>query len=87
MTDPIKWPAVTTGTLTPAYGRDYDTPEQVQEAFLAGKDFLWNHPLGSTYCSVRDFQPGDTAKIRYNHKEAVTFCQVPEETRATDVAY
>jgi hypothetical protein len=81
MTDPIKWPAVTTGTLTPAYGRDYDTPEQAAQDFLAGKDFQWNHPLGKTYCSIRDFQPGQKAKIRYHHLEDVIFCQVPDETR------
>ena len=76
----IKWPAVTEGTLTPAYGRDYANESQAHQNFLAGKDFMWNHPLGSTYCSVRDYQPGDTAKIRYNRKEDVTFVQVPHET-------
>jgi len=41
-----KWPAVTEGTLTPAYGRDYDNESQARQNFLAGKDFLWNHPTG-----------------------------------------
>jgi len=75
------WPEITTGTLTPAYGRDYKTPAQVQKAFLAGKDFQWNHPWGRTYCSIRDYQPGDTAKIRYNRKEDITFVQVPDAKR------
>ncbi len=78
MTSLNGWPAITEGTLTPAYSRNYASSEQAIADFLAGKDFRWNHPMGDTYCSIRDFQPGQQAKIRYHYLEEVIFVQVPK---------
>lgn len=39
-------------TLVPAYGRYYETPDEMREDWESGKDFcLW--PSGP-YCSIRD---------------------------------
>lgn len=76
-----KWPPITEGTLTPAYGRQYSSAIAVEEDFLLGKDFHWNHPLGDTYCSIRDYPPGSQAKIRYNAKRDVMFVKVTEENQ------
>jgi hypothetical protein len=73
------WPPITEGTLTPAYGKNYKTDLEAQAAFLSGTDFKWNHPTGGTYCSIRDFHPGDQAKIRYNNNKSVTHVTVPNE--------
>lgn len=56
------------GTLTPAYGRDYESGEKTLAAWNAGKDFRINCPQGSTYCSVRDYAEypaGQTLQIRW----------------------
>jgi hypothetical protein len=59
-------------TLTPAYGRDYTRADAAREAFLAGKDFIFNE-VGSRWdgkpCSIRDFKADETPSvtIRYNH--------------------
>ncbi len=71
------WPPITEGTLTAAYSKNYKTARQAKMAFLDGADFMWNHPTGSTYYSVRDFQPGDVAKIRFANNRNVTFIVVP----------
>lgn len=53
-------------SLTPAYGRVYNTATEARNAFLGGSGFILHTPLGSTYCSIRDFVPGSsTANIRY----------------------
>ena len=58
-------------TLTPAYGRDYRSAAAAREAFLSGKDFIFNE-VGSRWdrkpCSIRDFKAGETPSvtIRYN---------------------
>lgn len=74
MSEPIGEPVV----LTPAYGRDYKSREAAKEAFLQGKDFIYNSP-GSRWdgkpCSIRDF-PADKypqVKIRYNGLRSVVF--------------
>lgn len=71
------WPPITEGTLTACYGRNYSTDMEAQAAFLQGMDFYWNHPSGGTYCSIRDFKPGERAKIRYNRNREVIFVTVP----------
>jgi len=45
--------------LTPAYGRDYSSREEVILDLNAGKDFRANGPGGSGYCSIRDLADGD----------------------------
>ena len=65
------------GVLTPAYGRDYKSKAEVERDFLDGKDFVFNHFLGQTYCSIRDCQTGMRIKFRYNKERKVTFITVP----------
>ena len=59
-------------TLTPAYGRDYTSKTYVEKDLRNGKDFLW-HPLsvGTTYCSILDFQKGDTLNVRYKRQQKI----------------
>jgi hypothetical protein len=53
------------GTLTPAYGRDYDSADKALADLNAGKDFVINNPEMSTYCSIRDMADGSTLQLRY----------------------
>ena len=56
-------------TLTPAYGKDYKSSKAVVEGFEEGKDFIIQ-PEGQ-YCSIRDFNVGDTIHLRYNKMERI----------------
>jgi hypothetical protein len=70
-----------TPTLTPAYGRDYTSQEQVVESFLAGKDFVYHDmssPYDGKYCSVRDFSPGQKFKFRYKKLTKSFYYTLPE---------
>lgn len=65
--------------LTPAYGRDYKTPEAMQEDFDNGKDFIlhWmQSPWDGKYCSKRDFSIGSKVKGRFNRHQDITFLVV-----------
>ena len=55
-------------TLTPAYGKDYNNKASAKEGLRSGQDFVWQHPLGTTYCSVRDFREGDGLNVRYKQQ-------------------
>lgn len=48
----------------PAYGRDYNTKQEVYAAWNAGKDFQLQ-PSGR-YISRRELPPGDYLEIRYS---------------------
>jgi hypothetical protein len=54
-------PPITELVLKAAYGRTYLTKSTVEKDFREGKDF-WT-PFG--YASIRDFQPGQEAMLRY----------------------
>lgn len=56
------------GSLTPAYGRDYNTRDAALADWNAGKDFkLHNHEYGGVYCSKRDFpEVGTKFQLRWN---------------------
>jgi hypothetical protein len=72
--------SVTIPTLTPAYARDYRSKTAVVEAFLAGKDFVYNDvtsPYDGKYCSIRDFKPGQQLHIRYYKLTRSTYFTVP----------
>lgn len=65
-------------TLVPAYGRDYKSREEVERAFEAGKDFYLAsifHGLRS-YVSKRDFEAGDSVKLRYRQLTSVCVYKV-----------
>lgn len=65
--------------LTPAYGRDYRTKEEVEEAYKSGVDMVRNLPVGQQYCSCRDF-PNETVQIRFYQNRNLTTCMhTPKE--------
>lgn len=64
-------------TLTPAYGRDYTTPDAAAADWAAGKDFIIHGPphlVGqATYCSSHDTAQLKalgitTVRLRFNAK-------------------
>lgn len=63
-------------TLTPAYGRDYNSKDAVIADWNDGKDFVIasaNHPYCGSYCSIRDFPNHSGIKLRYSKlRKAVT---------------
>ena len=61
------------GTLTPAYGRDYKSKKACLEDFRAGKDFYYNSPYQSAYCSIRYFKEGSVVKFRYDNRRKACF--------------
>jgi hypothetical protein len=67
---------LTEGTVSPAYGRDYNNKADAEIAFREGKDFKYHSPFGSGYCSIRDFEPGAMVKIRYKKMQQVHLMQV-----------
>jgi hypothetical protein len=61
-------------TLVAAYGRKYNTLDQVKKDWEAGRDFqiaTAAHPNYGAYTSIRDLHsfPGVHCKIRYNNNE------------------
>jgi hypothetical protein len=64
-----------TWILTPAYGREYKTPNAAIADFESGKDFVVHAtpsgPIRPTYCSKRDIPSNDRVNIRYNRKSDV----------------
>ena len=68
---------ITEGTLTPAYGRDYGSKAAAVGDFRRGLEFILNMPdRRPVYCSIRDFEPEDMVKIRYNRGRDVSFYRV-----------
>ncbi len=64
---------LTSGTLTPAYGRDYKSGRDARADFENGKDFIL-HVYGAERngpCGVSDFAPGSRVTIRYKRQTAV----------------
>lgn len=57
------------GTLTPAFGRDYQTKNDALVDFYKGYDFVFNNvasPYDGKYCSYHDFDIGSELVFRYN---------------------
>jgi len=55
-------------SVVPAYGRDYKSKKEVQEAFDANKDFTINDLFGGNdgrAVNKQDLQPGDVLNVRY----------------------
>jgi hypothetical protein len=67
---------LTSGTLTPAYGRDYKSADAAIADFEAGKDFQFHQGLESGYVGKSDFAPGARINIRYGKLRKVTSYQV-----------
>ena len=66
-------------TLTPAYGRDYNSKASAEEDLRSGKDFVIHAPQGTTYCSVRDFNEGDTLNVRYKQQRNIASFTLKED--------
>lgn len=70
-------------TLVPAYGRDYTSKRQVEEAFLAGKDFLI-YDVSSRWdgkpANLESLQEDGYSHARIYFRKKTTFCtlSVPE---------
>ena len=61
-------------TLTPAYGRDYNSKDAVIADWNDGKDFIIStvtHPYCGKPCSIRDFGNYSGIKFRYNELRKV----------------
>jgi hypothetical protein len=67
---------LTSGTLTPAYGRDYKNGKEAEADFRAGKDFVLNTYTGSGICGIADFQPGCTVTLRYKRLTQIKVIKV-----------
>lgn len=85
MTKPDKklYPLISTGTLLPAYGRDYKTAKAVLMDFRSGKDFIIRYTGNAdcyTYCNIKDCVIGETVKIRYdNQTHLVIYTITPQD--------
>ena len=67
-------------TLTPAYGRDYQSAGEARKAYLSGKDWIIAtalHPYAGKSCSCRDF-PSTQVKLRFKGKSKFTFATYTE---------
>jgi hypothetical protein len=62
--------------LTPAYGNDYKSKKEVEQAFRNGKDFAGDYSLGFKYCSIRDFEPKVKVLLRYKKLTQVAWVAV-----------
>lgn len=68
-------------TLIPAYGRDYQTAEEVQAAWNAGKDFQITSmgPHFSQYVNINDFKdPVVRLNIRYRRQTRIHVIEIKE---------
>jgi hypothetical protein len=65
-------------TLIPAYGRDYQSKKEVEEAFAANKDFL-NQSWGeaSRLINREQIPSGTAVNIRYAKLAKVVVIRVP----------
>ncbi|MGD1831023.1 MAG: hypothetical protein ACPKM1_15790 [Spirochaetaceae bacterium] len=69
---------ITNGTLVPQF-KDYKSKKEVVAAFRQGKDFILKNITSrwdNMPCSIRDCQPGDMVKLRYNQLAHVCFYTV-----------
>jgi len=55
---------LTTGTLTPAYGRDYKSKRAVIADLNIGNMFVWQRMLDEGYVNISDLE--GTFKVRWN---------------------
>lgn len=66
-------------TLTPAYGRDYNSAAAAKADFEAGKDFIYLDmfsPYNGKPCNINDLPKGSAHTIRYKKLRSVTTVKV-----------
>ena len=60
---------MTVATIKAAYGRRYVSKALAEKDWQDGKDFYMLADGGSpsrySYCSIRDFEPGDKVELRF----------------------
>lgn len=61
-----------TGIISGAYGRDYKSAAAMLRDFYDNKDFVLHQMGHTTYCSIRDFEPGAVIELRYNKLRTVS---------------
>jgi hypothetical protein len=67
----------TNGTeLEPAYGRDYKSAAEVEQAFRIGQDFLGDYNMGFKPCGIADFATGVRVQLRYKKNTRVAVITV-----------
>lgn len=68
---------LTSGTLTPAFGRDYKNGREAEAAFRAGKDFILNaYGLPEKPVNKDAFRPGARIMLRFNRLTKTKMVQV-----------
>ena len=69
-------------TVTPGYGRDYNTQKEVLLDWTSGKDFILASPCRGVenigrICSIRDAKPGETISLRYRKNTRQAIYEMP----------
>ena len=66
--------------LRRAYGKPSKTVKEVKQAFEEGKDFEFTSMFhqGGRYCSISDFQKGETVLLRFNGDRGVTAYKIKD---------
>ena len=62
--------------LSPAYGRDYKSANEVKQAFLTGKDFEGDYSLRFMLVNVNDIPKPCTVQLRYKRQTMVTTLEI-----------
>lgn len=72
-------PRISSITVVPAYGRDYKSRKDAEEAWQEGKDFILvaAYPMKfapdrEVPCSKRDFAGDCEVRIRYKNRKQIT---------------
>jgi len=72
-------------TVSPAYGRDYESANEAFAAWMADKDFYICTPGYPSYLNKQDAErfsvPNNTVRIRYKGKTEIFFVKFDPETR------
>lgn len=63
------------GSIIPAYGRDYKSKAEAEQAWKDGQDFIIQNffsPDDGRYVNIHEMKKTDTAELRYRKLERVT---------------
>jgi len=67
---------LTSGVITPAYGRDYKSLPALLADFDGGKDFVYHHQLDTGIVGKADFAVGARIQVRYGKLRKVNMITV-----------
>ena len=69
--------------LEPAWGRDYNSIEEVQKDFDNGKEFRTAGRQYTTKRELKKYIPGiDQIRVRYNNKRATAFLCITKQKKS-----